>query len=155
MWQAPKIATCLWYNDNAEQAAALYTSLIPDSAITNRFRPNPQEPVLLVEFHLAGTPYQALNGGPYFQPSEAASIVVMTDDQAETDRLWQTLIADGGAESRCGWLKDRFGVSWQIVPRRLIELLSAPDHEAAGRAMQAMLKMQKIDIAAIETAFAS
>lgn len=148
-----KIATCLWYDGTAEEAATLYTSLIPGSQITDRFRPEPDGPPLIVEFTLAGVPYQALNGGPQFAHSEAASIVVLTDDQAETDHLWEALIADGGSESRCGWLKDRFGVSWQIVPRGLIELLSAPDRAAAERAMGAMLQMRKLDIAALEAAF--
>jgi predicted 3-demethylubiquinone-9 3-methyltransferase (glyoxalase superfamily) len=106
----------------------------------------------MVEFTLAGTPYQALNGGPHFTLDEAASISVSTEDQAETDRLWAALIADGGAESQCGWLKDRFGLSWQIVPTRLGELMQDPDPEKAGRVQQAMLGMRKLDIAALEAA---
>ena len=153
MSQSSKVATCLWYDGVAEDAATFYTSLIPDSGITGRFRPDPEAPPLLVEFTLAGVPYQALNGGPHFTLSEAASIVVLTDDQAETDRLWEALTADGGSESQCGWLRDRYGLSWQICPRRYIELATDPDREAAGRATQAMLKMRKMDIAALEAAF--
>ena len=105
--------------------------------------------VLAVDFTLAGTPYMALNGGPHFTLSEAASIRVMTEDQAETDRLWAALIADGGAESRCGWLKDRFGMSWQIVPRRAMALITGSE---AGRVWPALMAMGKIDIAALESA---
>jgi predicted 3-demethylubiquinone-9 3-methyltransferase (glyoxalase superfamily) len=98
-------------------------------------------------------PFQGLNGGPQFKPNEAASIIMSTKDQAETDRLWNALIADGGSEGRCAWLKDRFGVSWQIVPQILPKLLSSSDRAAANRALQAMLQMSKIDIAAMESAF--
>jgi len=150
---AQKVSTCLWFDGAAEEAAALYTSLIPGSAITSTFSPDPAQPPLVVEFSLAGVPYQGLNGGPQFPQSEAVSIVVHTDDQTETDRLWEALLANGGNENRCGWLKDRFGVSWQIVPRRFIQLLSDPDPVAAGRAMAAMMQMRKLDIAALETAF--
>ena len=106
-----------------------------------------------MEFTLAGTPYQALNGGPQFSFTEAASISVITEDQQETDRLWSALTAEGGEESRCGWLKDRFGLSWQIVPEALPRLLGDRDREAAGRAMQAMPGMGKIDIAALKAAY--
>jgi predicted 3-demethylubiquinone-9 3-methyltransferase (glyoxalase superfamily) len=149
-----KVRTCLWFDDQAEEAAAFYVSLLPDSRIESASRPKQDGPALVVEFTLAGTPYQALNGGPHFAFTEAASIVVMTEDQAETDRLWDALVADGGRESQCGWLKDRYGLSWQIVPRALVRLLSDPDREAAGRAMDAMLKMRKIDIAGLEAAHA-
>ncbi|MHA6493149.1 VOC family protein [Pseudomonas borbori] len=148
-----KIATCLWYDGAAEQAAQLYTSLIADSCITSVYRPEPHGPALLVEFTLAGVPYQALNGGAHFRHCEAASIVVKTDSQAETDKLWQALIADGGSPSQCGWLKDRFGLSWQIVPWRFIDLLQSPDRAAAQRATEAMLQMGKLDMAALEAAF--
>jgi predicted 3-demethylubiquinone-9 3-methyltransferase (glyoxalase superfamily) len=106
-----------------------------------------------VTFTLGGAPFQALNGGPKYEFTEAASISVITRDQAETDRLWEALIADGGSESQCAWLKDRFGLSWQIVPEVLPRLLGAADRQAADRAMQAMLLMRKIDIAALERAF--
>jgi predicted 3-demethylubiquinone-9 3-methyltransferase (glyoxalase superfamily) len=105
--------------------------------------------VLIVEFTLAGTPFQALNGGPHFTLDEAVSISVSTEDQAETDRLWATLIADGGAESQCGWLKDRFGLSWQIVPKRAVELLNGP---ASATVWPALMQMIKIDIATLEAA---
>lgn len=140
------VSVCLWYDGDAEAAAQLYTSLIPNSAITS-------VSPLMVTFTLDGVPFQGLNGGPYFKPTEAASIVVSTKDQAETDRLWEALIADGGAASQCAWLKDRFGVSWQIVPQRLPQLLADPDRQAAERVMQAMLQMSKIEIDILEAAF--
>jgi len=140
------VSVCLWYDGKAEEAARFYTSLIPNSEIksTSPF---------MVTFTLDGVPFQAMNGGPKFKPNEAASIVVHTKDQEETDRLWNALTANGGAESRCAWLKDRFGVSWQIVPEILPKLFGSPDRQAANRAMQAMLQMSKIDIAALEAAF--
>lgn len=140
------VSVCLWYDGNAEEAARLYTSLIPNSEVTSI------SPVM-VTFKLDGVPFQALNGGPQFQPTEAASIVVSTKNQEDTDSLWSSLIADGGSEGRCAWLKDRFGVSWQIVPQILPKLLGASDRQAAYRALQAMLKMLKIDIKALEDAF--
>lgn len=149
-----KVRTCLWFAGNGEEAARFYVSLLPDSRIERSFRPKPGEPVLVMDFTLSGTPYQVLNGPPMFRHSEAASISVLTNDQAETDRLWAALTAGGGEESRCGWLKDRFGVSWQIVPATLPKLLGDADRAAAGRAMEAMMTMRKIDIAAIEAAFA-
>jgi predicted 3-demethylubiquinone-9 3-methyltransferase (glyoxalase superfamily) len=153
-----KVYTCLWFDGQAEEAARLYTSLIPNSTVGNISRAPAETPsgpegmVLTVDFTLDGIPYQALNGGPDFKFNEAASIVVMCDDQAETNRLWDALIAGGGEPSNCGWLKDRFGLSWQIVPRRLIELLGDPDADRARRAMQSMLQMHKIEIADIEAA---
>lgn len=149
----PKVATCLWFDDQAEEAARFYTSLLPDSRIVDDGRVDPDTPPIMVTFTLAGTPFQALNGGPHFQLNEAASISVSTADQAETDRLWNALIADGGSESQCGWLEDRFGLSWQIVPEALPRLLGADDRAAANRAMEALLQMQKIDIARLEAAF--
>ncbi|MBU3028512.1 VOC family protein [Paracoccus marinaquae] len=155
MSAAPKVKTCLWFDDQAREAAEFYVSLLPDSHIGQVSRyPEGQDmaqpgKVLVVEFTLAGTPYQALNGGPHFQLSEAASISVQTEDQAETDRLWRALTADGGAESQCGWLKDRFGLSWQIVPRRATELLGGPD---AAKVWPVLMTMHKIDIAALEAA---
>lgn len=151
----PKVKTCLWFDDQALPAAEFYCSLIPDSRIDNVGR-YPEgngmaEPgkVLIVEFTLAGTPYQGLNGGPHFMLDEAVSISVSTQDQAETDRLWDALTADGGEESQCGWLKDRFGLSWQIVPKRSVELLSGPK---AAQVWPALMQMRKIDIAALEAA---
>lgn len=154
----PKVRTCLWFDDQALQAAEFYCSLIPDSRIDQVGRyPEGQdmsEPgkVLMVEFTLTGTPYQALNGGPHFKLDEAVSISVSTQDQAETDRLWDALTADGGAESQCGWLKDRFGLSWQIVPKRSVELVTGPQ---AAKVWPALMQMKKIDIVALEAAAAS
>jgi len=154
-----KIYTCLWFDHGqAEEAAQLYTSLIPNSEITNVSRSpadtpsGPEGMVLTVDFTLGGVPYQGLNGGPEFKFNEAASIAVVCDDQAEVDRLWDALIANGGEPSVCGWLKDRFGLSWQIFPRRLNELLTDSDPERARRAMEAMLKMTKIETAELEAA---
>lgn len=145
-----KVATCFWYDDKAQQAAEFYVSLLPDSRIDNLVHA-PDGKLLLAEFTLAGTPYQALNGGPHFTLSEAASISVLTEDQAETDRLWEALTKDGGAESQCGWLKDRFGLSWQIVPRRATQLLAGPD---ATKVFPALMEMRKIDLATLEAAAA-
>jgi predicted 3-demethylubiquinone-9 3-methyltransferase (glyoxalase superfamily) len=147
-----KVRTCLWYDGKAEEAARLYVSLIPGSAIEQVFRAAADEPALIVDFVLAGTPYQALNGGPRYRFSEAASISVLTEDQAETDRLWAALVADGGKPGQCAWLIDRYGLAWQIVPRALPRLLGSPDREAAGRVMAAMRGMGKIDIAGLEAA---
>jgi predicted 3-demethylubiquinone-9 3-methyltransferase (glyoxalase superfamily) len=154
-----KIYTCLWFDrGQAEEAASFYTSLIPNSQITDISRSpadtpsGPEGTVLTVDFTIGGVPYQGLNGGPDFQLNEAASIAVMCDDQAEVDRLWDALTANGGEPSVCGWLKDRFGLSWQVFPRRLQELLSDPDPDRARRAMEAMLKMTKIETAELEAA---
>lgn len=141
----------LWFDDQAEQAATFYTEVFPNSEITavNRFGEIPdREPgsVLTVYFTVNGAPFVALNGGPQFTFDEAISFVVPCADQAEIDRLWKVLTADGGRESQCGWLVDRFGVSWQIVPERLGELLASP------AAVQAMLTMTKLDIAALQAA---
>lgn len=149
-----KVRTCLWFDDNALPAAEFYCGLLPDSRV-ERVERYPEgamgEPgqVAGVDFTLAGTPYQAINGGDHFKLNEAASIAVATEDQAETDRLWAALTADGGAESQCGWLKDRFGLSWQIVPRRATELMHGPD---ASRVWAALNQMKKIDVAVLEAA---
>jgi predicted 3-demethylubiquinone-9 3-methyltransferase (glyoxalase superfamily) len=148
-----KVRTCLWFDGQGEEAARFYVSLLPDSHVENVFRPDPAGPPLVVEFTLAGTPYMTLNGGPQFEHSEAASISVLTRDQEETDRLWTALTSGGGKEGRCAWLKDRFGVPWQIVPEALPRLLAAEDKAAAARAMNAMMAMGKIDIAGLEAAF--
>lgn len=152
-----KLRTCFWYDNQALEAAEFYVSLLPDSRIERVARQPGGEgadtagKVLLVEFTLAGSGFQALNGGPHFTLSEAASISVATEDQAETDQLWDALVADGGQESRCGWLRDRFGLSWQIVPRRAVELLGGP---SAARVWPALMGMSRIDIAALEAAAA-
>ncbi|MBI3923941.1 MAG: VOC family protein [Armatimonadetes bacterium] len=155
-----KITTCLWYDSDAEEAARLYTSLVPNSAITRVSRAPSDFPngkagdVLMVEFTLDGAQFLGLNGHSKQEFGLAASIIVACDDQAEVDRLWAALTADGGRESQCGWLYDRFGVPWQITPRRLTELVSGPDREASRRAFEAMMPMKKIDIATIEAAAA-
>lgn len=151
---AISVRTCLWYDGKAEEAASLYVSLLPGSRIEDVWRPEPEGPALVVAFTLGGAPYMALNGGPAYRHSPAASISVTTPDQAETDRLWDALVADGGAESRCGWLTDRYGVSWQITPEALPALLRQPDAAAAGRVWNAMLEMTRIDVAALEAAAA-
>jgi len=153
-----KIIPCLWYNYDAEEAANFYITLLPDSEIQNVVRSPADTPsnkagdVLVVEFTLAGRPYIGLNGGPLFRFSEAVSFQIRTEDQAETDRLWDAIVSNGGEESMCGWCKDRWGLSWQITPKRLLELNADPDPARARRAMEAMLKMRKIDIAAVERA---
>ncbi|WP_428407843.1 VOC family protein [Hyphococcus sp.] len=149
----PKVRTCLWFDKNGKEAVDFYVSLLPDSYIETNFTPEQSGPPLIVEFTLAGAPYMILNGGPMFKHTPAASISVLTKDQAETDRLWNALVADGGEESMCAWCVDRFGVSWQIIPERLPQLLQSDDKAAAGRAQQAMMQMKKIDIAALEAAF--
>ena len=153
MTHTPKAVTCLWYNGEAEAAARFYTSLIPDSSVTNVLRPNADGPAVMVEFVLGGAPFQVLNGGPQYRLTECVSISVSTEDQDETDRLWTALTADGGSEGQCAWLKDRFGLSWQIVPKTLPRLLGSSDSAAAKRTMDAMLGMRKIDIAALEAAY--
>ncbi len=147
------VRTCLWFNGTGEEAARFYVSLLPDSRIENVVKPKPNEAALIVNFTLAGIPYQALNGGSAFSLSEAVSISITTQNQADTDELWQALTADGGNESQCGWLKDRFGLSWQIVPQQLSELLADPNADTAGRVMQAMMQMKKINIAALQAAY--
>ncbi|MDI3389944.1 VOC family protein [Streptomyces sp. B-S-A8] len=152
-----KIKTCLWYDGRAQEAAEFYTSLFDDSRVTEVQRygeAGPGEPgsVMVVLFELAGTPFMGLNGGPEFTFSEACSVAVDCEDQKEVDRLWSALTADGGAEGPCGWLKDKYGLSWQIVPRALDELLADPDPARAARAMKAMLGMGKLDVQALTDA---
>jgi predicted 3-demethylubiquinone-9 3-methyltransferase (glyoxalase superfamily) len=153
-----KVTPCLWFDGNGEEAARLYVSLLPDSRIRKLQRApadNPSTPegaVLVVEFTLAGQDYMALNGGPHFKFNEAVSFVIACEDQDEVDRLWDALTADGGQPSQCGWLKDKFGLSWQITPRILPELLADPDPERARRAFQAMMGMTRIDVAALKKA---
>jgi predicted 3-demethylubiquinone-9 3-methyltransferase (glyoxalase superfamily) len=148
-----KVRSCLWFDGNGHEAAEFYVSLLPNSNIENAVHPNSDGPPLVVEFTLAGAPMMVLNGGPKFTHSEAASSSVLTRDQDETDRLWSALTAGGGTEGMCAWLKDKYGVSWQIVPEAVPRLLASDDRAAAGRAMAAMMRMQKIDIAALQAAF--
>ena len=156
-----KISPCLWFDGQAEEAAEFYTSLFPDSRIDGVHRSpaetpsGPEGSVLTVDYTLAGQKFIALNGGPEFQFNEAISLSIDCEDQAEVDRYWDALIADGGEPSVCGWLKDRFGVSWQVVPRRLPELLQGSDPDGARRAMEAMLQMTKIEVAKLEEAYES
>jgi len=146
-----KITTFLTYNDQAEEAANFYTSLFENSKINDVMRAG--DAVMGVSFQLAGQQFNALNGGPSFNFAEGISLYVNCETQAEVDELWEKLTADGGEESRCGWLKDKFGVSWQIIPSVLGEMLGDKDPEKAGRVMQAMLKMNKIDIKGLQDAY--
>jgi predicted 3-demethylubiquinone-9 3-methyltransferase (glyoxalase superfamily) len=145
------VRTCLWFEKDGLEAARFYTDLIANSVLETN-APEDSNPIM-VAFCLGGVPYQILNGGPQYKLTPAVSIVVTTSDQAETDRLWDALTANGGDPGRCGWLTDRWGVSWQIVPEALPRLLGASDRAAAGRAQAAMMTMNKINIAALEAAF--
>ena len=155
-----RIIPCLWFNHNAEEAANFYITLFPDSRIDHVLRSPADNPsmkeggVLVVEFTLAGQPYIGLNGGPQFPFTEAVSFVIHCEDQAEVDRLWDALTADGGQPSQCGWLKDRFGLSWQIVPEEMLEMLASSDRDAARRAMEAMMEMVKLDLPELRRAYA-
>jgi predicted 3-demethylubiquinone-9 3-methyltransferase (glyoxalase superfamily) len=152
----PKQVPCLWFDGQAEQATQHYTAIFPNSEIGGITRYGPDTPgqegaVMTVEFRLDGQPYVGLNGGPQFTFSEAISFQIMCADQGEVDHYWSRL-SEGGEEGPCGWLKDRFGVSWQVVPTRMYELLGDPDEGRAQRAMQAMLRMHKLVIAELERA---
>ena len=156
-----KFTTCIWSNYTAEEQAEFYTSLLPDGRILSVQRTPADTPsqkagdVIVVEFELAGQNFILLNGGPLFTHSEAMSFVIHTKDQAETDRLWNAIVDNGGAESQCGWCKDKWGLSWQITPDRMMDLIwNNPDAAASKRAMEAMFTMKKIDIATIERAAA-
>ena len=154
-----KIVPCLWFNGNAEEAANFYVSLLPESRIEvvqRNVTDNPGGPagsVLVVEFNLAGQRFMALNGGMKVEYTHAVSFKIGCADQAEVDRLWDALCADGGAPVQCGWLKDRYGVSWQIVPDAMMKYLGSSDREAAQRAMAAMMKMVKLDIDGLRHAY--
>ena len=152
------LVTSLWFDDEAEEAANFYVSIFKNSKITHvdRFSgetPDPNGPVLFVEFEINGQPFQALNGGPEFKLTEAISFSIACKDQAELDYYWDALLKDGGEPSMCGWLKDKYGVSWQIVPDLLNDLLRDPDQKRAGQAMQQMMKMVKLDLAPLQNAF--
>ena len=147
------IRTCLWFRDGrGREAAAFYCALIPGSRIEASFDISGDGTSWLIDFTLGGVPYQILDAGPMFTLTEAMSISVETDDQAETDRLWAALTTNGGEESHCGWLKDRYGVSWQVFPRRLTELTLRSEKNVSAKAIAAMMKQKKIDIAEIEAA---
>jgi predicted 3-demethylubiquinone-9 3-methyltransferase (glyoxalase superfamily) len=152
--------TCLWFDSQAEEAAAFYCSVFPDSRVTSVIPygdAGPGEPgtTMVVNFELSGQRFQAINGGPQFTFSEAVSLLVDCDGQDEVDHYWEVLTADGGQESQCGWLKDKYGFSWQVIPRQLGEAFEhASTPEASRRVMEAMLAMRKIDVAALEAAAA-
>jgi predicted 3-demethylubiquinone-9 3-methyltransferase (glyoxalase superfamily) len=153
-----KITPFLWFNDNAEEAANLYVSLFANSKILKVARygeagPGPSGSVMTVKFALAGQEFVALNGGPYFTLTEAFSLVVNCQTQAEIDELWEKLSAHGGEKSRCGWVKDKFGLSWQIVPAVLEDLVTDDNPERSQRVMGAMLKMDKLDLATLQQAY--
>ena len=154
----PKNTICLWYDGDAQEAAEFYARTFPDSAVQAVHRSPADYPsgkegdVLVVDFTLMGIPCMGLNGGPEFKHSEAFSFQVVTEDQEETDRLWNAIVGNGGQESVCGWCKDRWGLSWQITPRVLAEGWTDPDRAAARRVFLAMMEMGKIDVAKIEAA---
>lgn len=157
---ANKATNCIWYASGAEDAATFYAETFPDSSVgAIHYAPSdnpstPQGAVLTVEFTVCGIPCVGLNGGPHFTPSEAFSIMIQTEDQEETDRYWNAIVGNGGKESMCGWCKDKWGISWQITPRVLLEATTSSDNAAAKRAFDAMMTMKKIDVAAIEAAVA-
>lgn len=154
-----KITPCLWFDGNAEQAAHFYTTVFPDGRITKVFRSPAETPagpegmVLTVEFTIAGQDFIGLNGGPDFTFSESVSFSIDCADQAEVDRYWEVLVEGGGEHSVCGWLKDRYGLSWQVVPRQANEYFEGPDREGAKRAMKAMLTMTKLDVEELRRAY--
>jgi len=153
-----KIKTFLWFDADAEEAANFYVSIFKDSRVLSVARygdagPGPKGSAMTVNFQLEGQEFIALNGGPHFKFTEAISLLVDCDSQNEVDELWSRLTAGGGAESQCGWLKDRFGLSWQIIPRALFKLMGDPDPVKSGSVVKALLQMKKIDIAGLEKAY--
>jgi predicted 3-demethylubiquinone-9 3-methyltransferase (glyoxalase superfamily) len=155
----PKITPYLWFDDDAEEAIAFYSAIFPDARVIDEQRypegaPGPAGTLMTATFELAGQRFVALNGGPAFDFTEAISFFIRCDSAEEVDYFWDALLADGGEPSQCGWLKDKFGLSWQVVPQKLMDYLSDPDPVKAQRVMQAMLQMSKIDVAALDAAYA-
>ena len=148
------ITPCLWFDGNGQEAAELYVSVIPNSRVTDmsHYGPDQGGAVMTVSFELAGQAYLALNGGPQYKFTEAISFMITCESEAELDHYWERL-CDGGEPGPCGWLKDRFGLSWQVVPDGMIELFMSEDREAASRAMAAMMKMGKLDLAVVREAY--
>jgi predicted 3-demethylubiquinone-9 3-methyltransferase (glyoxalase superfamily) len=151
------IRTVLWFNGNGREAAEFYCGLIPDSRVESTYAsdhggPDGTSHFEVIDFSLGGVPYQILDAGPMFPLSECVSVMVQTPDQAETDRLWQALVQGGGSHGPCGWLKDRFGLSWQVVPRQIYALLVDPDPGRAARALAAVMTMGKIELQAVQAA---
>ncbi len=157
----PTITPNLWFDGNAEEAAAFYASVFPEGAVNSVVRSPAANPstregdVLLASFTICGMPFTGINGGPQFTFSEAVSFEITCADQAEADYYWEALVAGGGEHSMCGWLKDRYGLSWQVVPKQLGDYLGGPDPDGARRAMEVMLTMQRLDIEAIRAAYES
>jgi predicted 3-demethylubiquinone-9 3-methyltransferase (glyoxalase superfamily) len=147
----PDLSHMLWFNNQAEEAAQLYTNIFKDSKILNKTN-GPDGGVFTVEFEILGSKYTALNGGPMFSFTEAFSIVVLCQDQSEVDKYWDALTSNGGSGGRCGWLKDKFGLSWQIIPKQLGECLGNPDPEKSAAAMKAMMGMSKLIVSELEAA---
>ena len=154
---AEKMITVLWFDGDAEEAARFYADTFPDSSVGAVYHAPGDYPdgqkgdIITVDFTLLGNSFSGLNGGPHFKPNESVSFMVLAEDQAETDRYWNAIVDNGGSESECGWCKDKWGFSWQITPRTLMEALAAGGDEA-GRAFKAMMTMRKIDVAAIDAA---
>jgi predicted 3-demethylubiquinone-9 3-methyltransferase (glyoxalase superfamily) len=154
-----EMTTCLWFNGNAREAATFYTSIFPNSSLADNWIAPTETPgnaegsEILVNFTIFGRPFIGLNGGPQFPHSEAISFQIPCADQSEIDKFWQILTADGGQESQCGWLKDKFGISWQVISPEMGKYLGGADAAGAQRATQAMLAMKKIDLAAMEKAY--
>ena len=158
MAKVQKISPFLWFDNNAEEAVKFYTSIFGNSKIGKVMRngdngPGPKGSVLVMDFELEGQRFNALNGGPMYKFTEAISFFVLCEDQKEVDRLWSKLTADGGNEVQCGWLKDKYGLSWQIVPKVLMEMIGDKDQAKAGRAMAAMMQMVKFDIKKLQAAY--
>jgi predicted 3-demethylubiquinone-9 3-methyltransferase (glyoxalase superfamily) len=154
-----KITPCLWFNDNAEEAVKFYVSIFPNSRIVNEARygdagPGPKGQIMTMTFELAGQRFMALNGGPKFRFTEAISLMVDVESQAELDEMWNKLLQGGGQPSQCGWLKDRYGLSWQVVPTKLGQMMADKDPERSKRVMTALLQMSKLDLPALEEAYA-